>query len=264
MNLNGELIKGHIGNVVVDSIKSKNLLNVNAIYTTNTTNWSISFSNNVLSIQHKTSSTDGVPTLSLGKLGAGTYVLSGTISGGHIAAVGYYKNGTYQTMLYNNSTFTITDNDSVEFVFSNSSISTTTYTNLQLEKGSSATTYAPYQNLNNDIQRYFLNEKEIGVWTNGKPIYRKCYKGTSTVDSNGYFVIVDSSLKTVDEVLRYDFFIKVDTVIVPIPNVGDRISSKYLQLSYGGIGTVIQNSAYYSDFNNKPYTIILEYTKTTD
>ena len=189
-----------MGNVVVDSIRTKNLFDANAISTSNTTNWAISFNNNVLSIQHKTSNSDGVPHLNLGKIGAGTYILSGTISGGHIDAVGYYKNGTYQTMLYNNSTFTITDSDRVEFYFTNNNTSTTTYTNLQLEKGSSATTYAKYQGLGYDICEFetpILN----GVGANlnfqkvGRVVYA-FYNGDLSSIPAGSFNILTTAIPT--------------------------------------------------------------------
>lgn len=114
----------------------------------------------------------------------------------------------------------------------------------------------------NDL--YSTSEKIVGKWIDGKPVYRKCYTGTTANITNGYFVITDASLKNIDSLIRFDYCIKDGTIFSMLPNVGDRIASTYIQTSYGGIGIIVQNSSYYSSFSNKPYKIILEYTKTTD
>lgn len=119
--------------------------------------------------------------------------------------------------------------------------------------------------LSNDIilanDLYSTSERIVGKWIDGKTIYRKCYTGTIALTSAGYFTFSDNNLKNIEQLIKYTYFVKDGTVFVPIPNTGDRIASTYLQTSYGGVGLIVQNSSYYSNFESKPYVVILEYTK---
>lgn len=50
------------------------------------------------------------------------------------------------------------------------------YTNIQIEEGSTATSYVPYLNLEEAMQEnevYSTSEVRIGTWIDGKPLYRK-------------------------------------------------------------------------------------------
>ena len=114
----------------------------------------------------------------------------------------------------------------------------------------------------NDV--YKTNEIRVGTWINGKPVYRRCFTGTISINTSGYFIIVDSALKNIDTLLKYDYFVKDGTNFFPLANEGQRNATKYLQTSYGGVGLQVMNSNYYSNFDQKPYTIIIEYTKKTD
>lgn len=139
-----------------------------------------------------------------------------------------------------------------------------TLSNIQLELGSTSTSFTPYQKLDGK-EVYSTSEIIIGTWIDGRPIYRKVYTGTTaTITSGGYSTFTDSNLMTMDDLIRFHYSIKDGTNRIVIPNVGDRIASTYIQTSYGGVGMIVQNSSYYSNFSNKPFTIILEYTKTTD
>lgn len=111
---------------------------------------------------------------------------------------------------------------------------------------------------------YSSNETAVGKWLDNKTIYRKCYTGTTTtITTPGYFVITDNDLRNVSTLIKFDYFIKDGTVFVPIPNVGDRLVSTYVQTSYGGVGFIVHDSNFYSDFSNRDYVIILEYTKSS-
>lgn len=114
----------------------------------------------------------------------------------------------------------------------------------------------------NDI--YSTNEVRVGTWTNGKPVYRKTYTGTISLDSSGYYIINDSSLKNIDTLLRLDCHLKDNYTFVPIPNIDDRLSTIYINSQWGYIGLIVKNRNYDSNFNNKECNIIVEYTKTTD
>lgn len=124
-------------------VRGKNLFNGDLVTTTNTTNWLVSFSNNILTIKHNNSYSTGYPSLNLGTLASGTYVLSGTLG----TQIGLYKNGLYSSMLSNNSTFSVSGNEEIMLVWASSLIpsgETKTYTNIQLEQNSTATSYEPY------------------------------------------------------------------------------------------------------------------------
>lgn len=118
----------------------ENLFNGANVYTSNTTNWTISFVNNVLTITHNNSYTTGVPVLEMGTLPSGTYVLSGTLEAG----IGLYINGTYNKMLTNGSTFTTDGTQSIRLQISVDANDTNTYTNVMIEKGTTPSSYTPY------------------------------------------------------------------------------------------------------------------------
>lgn len=123
-----------------ETTTGKNLFNGNNVTTTNSTNWTISFENNILSITHNNAYTTGTPELDLGVLPAGTYVISGTLQ----ERIGLNANGSYVRLLSSCSTFEANGVDSYVFTFGVDANQTYTYSNVQLEQNSSATDYEPY------------------------------------------------------------------------------------------------------------------------
>lgn len=123
-----------------DSTTGKNLFNGNAVSTTTPANWVVSFGNNVLTIEHKNTYTTGTPTLDLGVLPSGTYVLSGTLED----RITLNRNGSYSTILASGETFSSNGTESISLTFGNTQATTKTYKNVQVELGSTATDYEEY------------------------------------------------------------------------------------------------------------------------
>lgn len=125
------------------STEGKNLFNGNDVTTSNTTNWSVTFNDNKLTITHKNSYNTGSPKIEFGILPSGTYVLSGTLG----SNIGLAKNDTYVTNLSSGSSFSCDGTETIKFTFPVASFpsgTTLNYENMQLELGSTATSYEPY------------------------------------------------------------------------------------------------------------------------
>jgi len=121
----------------------KNLFDGSAVATTTPNNWGVSFANNVLTIEHKNSYSSGAPLYMLTALPSGTYVVSYTSTQDEKCSL--YNGSTYVKLLKNGTTFNVNDGDRI--IFSANDNTTNTFTNFQLESGSTATAYAPYSNI---------------------------------------------------------------------------------------------------------------------
>lgn len=223
----------------------------------------------------------------------GTYTFSSNFSTGYrvgvsVQTVGPPPLSSYPTYEYDSGwqttspiTFTIsnpgyfslglskTDNGT----FSNTDIESLLGFNYQLEKGDTATTYSDYQNLEanaNNINIYSKEERKIGTWIDGKPLYRKVIKVTSIdISSNNCDVAI--SISNLNEIVNIGGTIKITgtNTYKPITTIYTDSSSavgsvfsfsvyaitdSYISLSYGN---------WWKEMFDKAY-IILEYTKTTD
>lgn len=112
-----------------------------------------------------------------------------------------------------------------------------------VEEGTTATTYAPYQNLTGQ-ENYSTGETIIGTWIDGKPIYRQVIDKTGTVNANTWFTIK------------------------AMPNV-DNITYHYIIFDYGITGSYLcrvwnNNFEIYVKDRLDILKVIVEYTKTTD
>jgi microcystin-dependent protein len=114
---------------------------------------------------------------------------------------------------------------------------------------------------------YSLEEKIIGSWINGKPLYRLVIQYVANPDNNYYAVMNNAAasaiIMKIENMARLDTFIENGTVIAPLPSNGDYDCRVYIQRSYGGLG-VIATANSVENFREKQITAILEYTKTTD
>lgn len=165
-----------MGNIVVDSISSKNLIsgwNSGGIDSTTgaDTTSTASFRTNYMEVDFSSNNyyISGLPNSSyrhfvasynankqfLGRTGA-------NIQGTRSLNSGSFTSGTPQgTGDIKYLKITVYDN-----------VPEGNLKNAQLEKGSSATAYSPYQNLSGK-DFYSTSESIVGTWINGKPIYRK-------------------------------------------------------------------------------------------
>lgn len=101
---------------------------------------------------------------------------------------------------------------------------------------------------------YSTEEKRIGTWIDGKPLYRRVLIGTTP--------LTEGTWGTIDDISNILEITRITGVLggyLPVPNFID--SSYYVGLQQYG-GNEIQ--AYVKGFINSPIKVIVEYTKTTD
>lgn len=168
------------GDLIVNSVKTKNLLDKSIIVQGDITG----------------GGTTRLNTRQVLWLNAGTYTFSclNLASpyewGIQIQNIGIPPLSAWPTLIYETGwkstttqTFTLTTAGWFTLMIRKNDNSTITPSNVaslnfQLEKGSTATSYAPYQNLDNSMENYSTDEKLIGTWIDGKPLYRKVIKTT--------------------------------------------------------------------------------------
>lgn len=132
--------------------------------------------------------------------------------------------------------------------------------NVQLEEGDTATTYTPYQELDNQ-EVYSVNETIIGTW-DGKPLYRKIVAFASPTGSTSSVSV--PSLAIANAVLR-----NYHAVIVT--SNGYAINENYQESTYAAYSMAIRlanGNVYFPQHSaittSATITLTVEYTKTTD
>ena len=166
LRLNG-LLDGDesMGNIVVESIRSKNIFTG---FHTGTYDSSTGVYN---------PSGTGISTNKIKVVSGESYYLTG-IENGITIRILYWNDNTYVT---SETITTLSTGNAITPQGNYLAIQTgtnTTYSNVQLEKGTSFTTYSPYQNLDGQ-EIYSTGEVKIGTWIDGKPLYRKVYETTT-------------------------------------------------------------------------------------
>ncbi|MBR0376187.1 MAG: hypothetical protein IJH59_06460, partial [Firmicutes bacterium] len=121
----------------------KNLFDGTQVITSNTTNWGVSFADDVLTIERKTNYSSGTPTFSLASFPAGTYVIS-FASQVRDSSISLYTDGAYTNVLRSGNSFTITDEHDYDVRFTADQGTLNKIVKLQFEVGSTATAYEPY------------------------------------------------------------------------------------------------------------------------
>lgn len=136
-------------------------------------------------------------------------------------------------------------------------------TNIQLEEGTTATTYTPFQNLKPYSNNYATEEIVVGQWITGKPIYRK------VID---FGALPNATTKQVDTNITNGVIVKAYGVAnytsnnatqIPLPYVDPSTLGNSIMLIVREYGTKaeIKTTINYTAFNAY---VILEYIKTTD
>lgn len=111
----------------------------------------------------------------------------------------------------------------------------------------------------NNSTSYETTEQVIGTWIDGKPIYRKVFTGTLTNDS-GNTQSIAHGISNVDKFISHKgFAFTISNQYWTIPLYFS--SAQYISLRLSDTYIYFNNTI---EFKNKPYTLILEYTKTTD
>lgn len=144
---------------------------------------------------------------------------------------------------------------------------------IQIEYGSTATTYEPYitpsiyvdneEIYNKDnLEQYSTSEIRIGTWIDGKPLYRKVIVLGSlpnvSIETNTYYNHNISNLNMVTNIsgVAYTSNGKY-SLAIPFREKNDKYISLYVNDT---VVTIISNK----DYSSYTGYVILEYTKTTD
>lgn len=127
-----------------DSIKiyrtGKNLFDGSKVTTAYASNWGITWENDELTIEHKTSYTTGTPFCNLA-LPVGDYIFSYV---GDRNSISLYKDGAYSIILNNGTNFSIEAGHTYRIVFSAPANTTKVFSNIMVAVGDTATDYEPY------------------------------------------------------------------------------------------------------------------------
>lgn len=243
-------LTGKTGDLVVDSIKSKNLFSgfLSGAYNSTTGVFD--------------TSTSGIATPKINIENGTTYYLSGMQSG-IVIRVLFWNNGTFvssTTMTPTSDGIAITMAGN-QFAFQTAN--TNQYSNVQLEKGNTKTDYKPFENLDGQ-ELYSGIETRIGTWIDGKPLYRKTLLFPN--GNSGSTAIVNYTLS--------DYGISnVSTIFIVHPSYySNSISGATYPFQYNDGSAFECNTTQtklnvklgYQAISNSPFVITLEYTKTTD
>lgn len=243
--------------VVVDSIRSKNMLNLES-WGTQTID-GITFTNNgngSITINGTATQDFGVNFV-LFKIKAGNYYLSINESStlpnvfylyDHDSNVGFGNGAITLSQDYNKMGFDtwITNGTS----FNNITISP------QLETGSTGTTFAPYQNLTGQ-EIYSTGETVTGTWIDGKPLYRKVV----VKDNIGTGGNVGYAYAYIDTLTKMQFIAVTSGVGILDGNFNDGTNKVTVQ-AYKNNSSI--DIWFNSTVSCTKLIITLEYTKSTD
>lgn len=140
------------------------------------------------------------------------------------------------------------------------------HSNIQVEKGSTATPYTPYLNMqelekNSIINNYSTGEQVIGTWIDGKPLYRKVIQPVIVIGANA-IVSVPHGISNLSQVLKVDATLFWGNKTYPFPAIYEDLS-KQVAINYID-STNVYIKSFGENWSTQITTIILEYTKTTD
>lgn len=235
------------GDLVVDSIKTKNMFDgIMEQGSYAYADGSKSPSSNYVRSTNKIS-------VEAGK----TYTLSYTSSIANNSGFVFFNNGTYVSSQNSGTTVTIPSGAN-QVVFNlgawPNNITPSDVSNIQFEEGDTATTYKPYQNLNG-AEYYSTSETKIGTWTDGKTLYRRVLTGTTPNSASGS---VNFSIN-IDTLIFDDMYVLSDSNYFTKRGYYENgaitlsyIINKSMSVYFSNIGSSIRN---------KPFTLIVEYTK---
>jgi len=261
-----------MGNIIVDSIRSKNILpNVNLGDISHFSVGQIpTFTDSLSRVTSFPIFIEMIPNK--------TYSVS--INSGYEFALIYCNNNkeTIDSTAYLTSSV-ITTGSNIKYLCikirkeDNTNFTDSDLQNLecQIEEGSTATSYAPYQETKN-YDLYLKNEIIIGTWINGKPIYRKVITFNPRTDA--LETSYAHGISNIDEILPTSSCILYRTSgnFVPLSMVYPDSSTNILAWSCGWQATKssvvswIGSTMRQQMDTSRGYgaIAILEYTKTTD
>ena len=110
----------------------------------------------------------------------------------------------------------------------------------------------------NKLNTYSTEEQVIGIWIDGKPIYRRVINSTCPSNSSTWTTI--SSNLNADEILSYTGYIEFSTSEHKLLANG---TSQFTYFQLNKNSNELQIATKDDGFFGKPIKVIIEYTKTT-
>ena len=108
-------------------------------------------------------------------------------------------------------------------------------------------------------QVYSLEEKVVGTWIDGKPIYRKVVQTTTPATAN-VWTDIDTGIENIETHISKNISYKVNTLTY-FADAYENSTYRFLAVPNGNKVSVLVGI---SSWCSKPMTMVLEYTKTTD
>lgn len=246
MNLNGNAtISGNTtigGDVVVGSIETKNRFNKNDV------NVGYFSSNGSIQINSNYRYSNYIDVLGYNKI-----TISGISNTGTAHIIEYNASKQYVDF-WGNRNQTITLNANTKYIRVSMHINDlNTY---QVEKGSTATSYTPYQELNNH-EYYTTGEQAIGTWVNGKTLYRKVINIGNL--PNATTKTISTGLSNITPINLYGYGYNPNTDVMFMVNSGNPAGLSFqIQAYYSSGSILIQTGVDRSAYSGY---IVLEYIK---
>ena len=264
-----------MGNIVVDSIRSKNILKISNY---GSVDWNFNsgatgtFGENIITINSSGSPYSGVygQLFKFANLDSNkTYTISFDIVANNTTSIQYGISDalttvsigtTTQKLSYTYTGDTLTGKNAI-FYCMTTAVRTLTISNIQIEEGNTATTYSPYQNLDG-YDNYSTSETIIGTFL-GKPLYRKVIDCGNLPNNDTKSVA--HNISNIERTIRCFGSAKYGAYFLDLP---------YLAISSGSISGANSIGATADATNINIITgtnrtswsayVVVEYTKTTD
>jgi len=198
---------------------------------------------------------NGISTAKIPVKAGETYCLNG-ISGSPTIRLLYWNDGTYVTSETKTAVVNTTITPQGNYMAIQTSASAT-YSDVQLEIGTTATAYTPHKNFDGEV--YSESEIKIGTWIDGKPIYRKIFETTNITSSNTDFINVPN-VETPIRLYGILFSTTGNKFIMPSYDT----STNYNVIWWRSSSGYIRGRAVLGDGGSlQKCVIVFEYTKTT-
>lgn len=115
---------------------------------------------------------------------------------------------------------------------------------------------------------YSTEERRIGTWIDGKPLYRRVITTTSPSKTESESQFIFSIGYSVNVIKCYANIVSSDNAQVILPSLGGNVSNQscsiYANLPDVREGGEIYMGVFHTNYISRTVTILLEYTKTTD
>lgn len=256
--LNGTQVAG---DMVVDSIKTKNLCNISSSGMFPNTSGTVTVGNCYSAVIDVSNMSSVYVSGNFNLLGD-TLLRIGKYSS-------YPKQGSTGTRMSMSSSGAIDVSNVNYLLFSFAPASSATLDQIKnsfmIEEGTSATTFKPCQDLDAVSNNYSTLETKIGTWIDGKPIYRKVIPFTRNTSANS--TNITHNISNLGDVVNCYGYFKDGAVTRLIPQFYYADMTTYSISIYTIDATRV--ALFYGDWYRYATTItnsyiVLEYTKTTD